>query len=240
MALISVMVISLVLTLLLVVVVTHQNHADTSSARGRNFDEALGVAEAGIQQAMAKVQAAGGSQPHLNFAGNLPQGSYQVTADKSSPTQWVLQSSGYAGGTRFGRKRVVKVTMLPPRSFRYVLYSNTYLDMKNNDTVTGDVWANNNVSVDTGTVLDGSITTAGGYVNLNGGDIVKHDVWSGGTSGSYAVQLANGAKVLGHVKASVSGTCSDAPSSNYSVPLGSGAEIDDYQRVIRAAGIKPQ
>src|SRR3990172_4859586 len=219
MALISVILVSLLLSMLLVITVSHQQHAATSSARDRNFDLALGVAEAGIQEAVAKIQASGGGLGGGDFEQDLPQGSYSVSVTRS-PGKFVLQSKGSVGN-RLGRSRVVRVTLEPPRSFRYVLFANTFLDVKNNDEAEGDIWANESVTIDENAIIDGAVTAATGWVSVAKGTEVKKDVWSGGYYPSgWAISLANGAKVGGSAKAGVSEPgCVGELSSNYQAAL---------------------
>jgi hypothetical protein len=230
MALIAVVLVSMLMMALLAVTLSHETHADSSSARGRNFDIALGVAEAGVSEGVAKIEASAGTYSG-NFSGQTPQGTYTVTVTKQ-PGRYILDARGTVGGSNLGRRRRVRVTMEPPASFSYALFSNTSIDLKNLDDVTGDVWANDSVKVDDNNDVDGSVTAARSWVELAQNSRVRKDVWSGGfnSSGHWAIKLANGAQIDGNAKASVSApndptTCGGEASSDYEIPLGPGAEI---------------
>lgn len=225
MALVVVVLVSLLMMSLFVLTLASQNHADTSATRDHHFDLALSVAEAGVQEAVAKIQASVGTFTG-EFTGQTAEGSYAVTVERN-PSQFLLTSRGSAG-SRLGRTRVVRVTMEPPLSFSHALFSNTSIDLKNLDEVTGDVWANDSVKIEANDTITGSVTAARGYVDLDSGSAVTKNVWTGGFNsvGPFAIRLANGASVGGWAKASVTApACDMQDPANYEVPLGTGPGI---------------
>ena len=66
-------------------------HTDQASARGRNWVQSLHVAESGVDQAMAKIQAAGGNYSGT-FTGSTAQGSYSVTVSRQTRNQYTIRS----------------------------------------------------------------------------------------------------------------------------------------------------
>src|ERR1041385_5593934 len=144
-------------------------HTDQASARGRNWVQALHVAESGVDQAMAKIGAASGNYSGT-FTGGTAQGTYSVTVSRQTRNQYTIRSVGSVAASKQGAAtRALQVTMAPPSVFKNALFSYTTLEVKNNDEITGDVWANQNVIVDSGTALTGSVTAATGYIEIDNG-----------------------------------------------------------------------
>ena len=52
--------------------------------------------------------------------------------------------------------REIQVTMGPQKSFRYALFSETTLDIKNNTTVVGDIFSNAKLLVENNAVICGN------------------------------------------------------------------------------------
>ncbi len=207
-------------------------HTDQASARGRNWVQALHVAESGVDQAMAKIGAAGGSYSGT-FTGSTAQGTFSVTVSRQARNQYTINSVGsVAAGKKGSATRALQVTMAPPSVFKNALFSYTTLEVKNNDAITGDVWANQNVIVDLGTTLSGGVTAATGYVEIDNGASVGGDVWSGSFNNAtgYAIYLQQNATIDGFAKGSVTNppdpiTCGGANPSNYKVRADNGATI---------------
>ena len=131
-------------------------HTDQASARGRNWVQSLHVAESGVDQAMAKIQAAGGNYSGT-FTGSTAQGSYSVTVSRQTRNQYTIRSVGSVlPGKQGAATRALQVTMAPPSVFKNALFSYTTLETKNGDVITGDVWANQNAIVEAGTSVSGS------------------------------------------------------------------------------------
>ena len=129
------------------IVMASGNHSSQSTGRGRAWIQSLHVAEAGIQEAMVRMQAAGGAP--TPFAGQTDEGSYSVSVTPLGRGRFRVEATGLvADGSTMRATRKVQVTLRPPESFRAALFSYTSIDTKNNDVVTGDVWANQNVIVD--------------------------------------------------------------------------------------------
>jgi Flp pilus assembly pilin Flp len=217
---------------LMALVMTVSTHTNTSTARGRSWVQALHVGEAGVQKAIAKLQETQGSYAGtLNGATDV--GTYSTTVTHLARNRIRIESVGHAGaGAGLGASRRVRVTMAPPGSFDYALYSQTSIQTKNNDTITGDIWANQNVIVDAGDTVDGTVYAATGYVSAQQNSHITGDVWSGGfdPATARAVFLGNNATIDGDVKASVTAptdpvTCGGENAANYKVQLDNGSHV---------------
>lgn len=202
------------MALLAALALDNGGHADRASARGRNWTEALHVAEAGVQEAIARLQAEGGATP-APFSGTVTEGSYEVTVAHLGRHRYQIDSTGASGrGPGLETRRSLRVVMAPPRSFSYALFSLTNVRTKNNDTVIGDIWANGSVIVDQNDLVDGSVTAATGSVFLDNNSTITGDVQSGGydVSTGGAIDVSTGARIDGHVKASSAvPDCADDP-----------------------------
>jgi hypothetical protein len=221
-----------VVATLSVLMLTVGVHTDQASARGRNWVQALHVAESGVDQAMAKIQAASGDYSG-NFSGSTAQGSYSVSVSRQARNQYTIHSVGSVfPGKQGAAQRTLEVTLAPPSVFKNALFSYTTLETKNNDVITGDMWANQNAIVADGTTVSGSITAATGYIEVDNGASVGGDLWSGSfnNANSYAIFVDQNANVDGSAKASVTNppdpiTCGGASNSNYKVRVNNGASI---------------
>jgi hypothetical protein len=123
--------------------------------------------------------------------------------------------------------REVQATYEPVPSFRYALFSQTALDIKNNATITGDIYSDGNVSVGQNATICGSITSSSGGVSVaNNGQILTSNasygcsgktgrVWTGGSTGIAGASnvLIEGDAIAG---APSTTTCS-ATSSSYAL-----------------------
>jgi hypothetical protein len=200
---------------LALIVLTNGEHAGRSSQRGRNWELAIQHADAGVQQAIAKLQSTGGMVPPA-FSGITAEGGYDVSVTYLGRNRYQIDSDGSAGThSSLTASRSVRVILAPPRSFRYALFSLTDIDTKNNDYVEGDVWANGSVRVDENDVITGSINAATGWVFLDNNSSVEGDVVAGGydpaTGNSIGVSTGSsiGGKATG---ASTVPDCADDPS----------------------------
>lgn len=225
-SLIIVVFVSFLLLSMVTLVLRHGESAETSSARGRNFDLSLASAEAGVDEAMARIESSDGTFTG-SLSGSTPQGTYTGTVSRVPGKSYTIEMTGSVGGDVLGRDRKLKVTLEPPLSFSFALFSDTSIELKNNDTIDGDVWANESVLVAQNDVLKGSVTSAGSWIRMEGGSRVDLDVWSGGsnTSDGTAIKLHNNAQIVGSAKASVSDPSTTCPDSSYDVDLGSGAVV---------------
>jgi type II secretory pathway pseudopilin PulG len=222
--LITVVLVSMMIGSLAALTMRSAENADRSSTRDRNHEVALGVAEAGVQQAIARIESLS-SGPYVDSfsipAATTPEGTYNVEVTRDDDG-FVIDSEGTTGGTSFGRTRHIRVTMRPPLLFPVDLtpafFSSTSLELKNNGVVhVGDVWANDALVIKLNTEVNGSITSAQGWIQLENGTSITGDAWSGGHNVEGWAIEHKGNSIGGSVKASVSAPTCEEPAADYDI-----------------------
>ncbi len=218
-------------------------HNQTSSARNRSWGQALHVAESGLHQAIASLQNTSGVVPSGTVSATTAEGTYQYRVTALPRNRYQIDAVGSVGaaGALQGTRRL-RVTMAPPVSFRYALFSLSDVTTKNNNQVCGDIYANTYVEVYNGdSVLastnascpsggiggSGSVTAATGYISMSNNSTIEGDAWSGGyDSSNYGIGMSNGASVGGNAKSSSStpGCADDAGHARYKIG-GSGTVV---------------
>jgi hypothetical protein len=142
----------------------------------------------------------------------------------------VITSTGYyPSASEAEITRTVRVTLEPAPTFRYALFSEDLLEIKNNPTVTGDVYSQVGVEIDNNTELCGSVVVANGDVTLGNNSKVMTDRPASGCSGKSglvwvggSIMMSNGAQVGGDAKASApTGTSCSSVSTSYQIAGGS-------------------
>jgi len=231
-AMIVAVVLLAVMGTLMALVMTVSQHTNFATGHGRSWVQALHVGEAGVNTAIARLQETDGTFSG-NLTGSTTDGTYAVTVTHLTRNRLRIDSTGTAGrGGGLVASRKLRVTMAPPPSFKYALFSNTTINTKNNDVIVGDMWANQNIIVEQGDTITGSATAATGYIQVNNGGHITGDAWSGGfnPSNGYAINVSTNGLVDGSVKASVTAptdpvTCGGENPSNYKVHMDNGAHI---------------
>jgi len=225
-----------IMMMLLAVALTAGNAALTQSNKGLQWSKTLVVAEAGLNDSVARLaQSKSAANPCAISTATVctsSDGEYQVSWSVNSDGGYTITSIGYyPTKTAQTFAREVQVTFEPVPSFRYAIFSQSDLEIKNNIVVVGDVYSQGSVTVGTSATVCGSVTSSGGGISLsNGAQIVKSysnvftgvscsgktgNVWSGGSSGivgAATVQIAGDAKA----SAPASATC-DGASSDYAI-----------------------
>lgn len=198
--LVTAVVLLTVIVMLSILVVMSAEHANIAATRGRNDEMALALADAGINEAIAKIDVLGFDAVG-DLSGSTDAGSYEVTITSDSPSTWTIDSIGsVAAFPGIHSDRHVRVTLEAPIVFRDAFWAVGSIDTKNNDNITGDVYsAQGNILIDVNTTVTGNVAAAIGWIKTNGP--VSGDVWSGGTDGSDAIRI--GGTVGGDVSASV-------------------------------------
>ncbi len=234
-AMVTAILVMFVVSILAVGMMYTSFHNTTSSARNRSWGQALHVAESGVNQAIAYLQNTEGIVPVGTISGVTADGTYEYRVLPLGRNRYQIDSVGTVGaaGTLQSSRRL-RVTMAPPRSFQYGMFSLSDVTTKNNNMICGDVWANANVHVFAndavrsaessecadGSAGDGSVTAATGYVELDQNSIIEGGVWSGGKNANgAAITLDNGAEIGGLAKGSSSTPgCGDDPGhSSYKI-----------------------
>lgn len=213
-------------------------HNVTSTARNRSWGQAVHVAESGVHEAIAQLQSTGGVAPAGTVTGTTSDGSYEYRVTALPRNRYRIDAIGHVGtAVSLKSSRRLRVTMAPPSSFKYALFSLSDVTTKNNNLVCGDIWANTYITVyqndsvlsadnsdcPDGAAGGGNLTAATGYISLQQNSRVDGSLWSGGNnSAGEAITLEGGASVGGFAKASSSAPgCADDPShSEYEVQNG--------------------
>lgn len=213
-------------------VMTSGNHTSAATGRGRSWVQALHVAEAGLQEAMIRMEKTNTGFSG-NFTGTTDDGTFSVTVTPQGRGRFQVDASGIVGSVSSLRaRRNVRITLAPPNQFEAALFSDTSIDTKNNDHIVGDVWANQNVVVDANDIIEGNVTAATGYVQMRSGSRVTKTVQTGGynPADTNAIFLENNARIDGSARASVTAptdptTCGGESTNNFSVRLSNGSVV---------------
>jgi hypothetical protein len=218
-AMVMTVMIIFIAAMIVAVVLQQGNNTERASGRGANWNDALQTADAGVSQAVALMQAAGGNPG--NFTGQTEDGTYSVTVTHLGRRRYEIVSTGVSGNAQgLRRERTVHVIMAPPKMFEYALFSLTDVDTKNQDIINGDVWANGSVEVEANDIVYGDVTAATGFVTMDTGALIDGDVITGGyDSAGRAMKVVtiNGSATA----ASTSPDCADDPGhGNYKITGG--------------------
>jgi Tfp pilus assembly protein PilX len=237
------LVIAMLLLAIMAVLLVVGLDAGTSSLKQSSlaveWSRALTVAEAGLNDSITRLGESRTAANPCNMSGSTVctggGGQYQVSWTQTGGKIVVTSVGYFPTKTSPTFTREVQATYEPVPSFRYALFSQTALDIKNNATITGDIYSDGDVSVGQNATICGSVLSSAGGVSLaNGGQIVKSNttvacsgktgkVWTGGPTGivgSSQVVIAGDA-VAG---APSTMTCSST-SSNYAVTIGGGGNF---------------
>jgi hypothetical protein len=191
------------------VILIQGSNTERHSGRGKNWNEALQAADAGVQAAIARLQADNGLVPALQpITGNTADGAYSVTVQRLPRGRYRIESSGTAGRVQgLKSERHIRAILAPPVSFEYALFSLKDVSTKNINYVEGDVWANGSVTVLKNDTIDGDVFAANGWLVMESGSTITGDVQTGSynPADDVAMQIGDaggGATVKGNVKAS--------------------------------------
>jgi hypothetical protein len=219
MALITVIMLSMIATLFVTTTMYVAFHDQTSSAHNRSWGQALHVAESGVHEAIAYLQNTSGVVPSTTQTGTSADGTYQYRIVAQTRNRYQIDAVGTVGSAgALQASRRLRITMAPPLSFKYALFSDSDVTTKNNNNVCGDVYARTYVQVyngdavraatssscpSGGTVGSGNVTAATGYVGMDNNSVVEGTVWSGGyDSSGYGINSSG--SIGGDAKASSS------------------------------------
>ena len=187
--------------MLAAVILYQGTSTDRHSGRGRNWNQALQTADAGVEEADLR-------------SCRRRTASFPPTSRVRTPTARTPWTVTYLGRNRY-QIEMPRGTRAPYRVSRPSGMSasswarpsrsstrcsrNSSVDTKNNDVVNGDIWANDEVTVDLNDIVNGSVTSATKYVTMKNGSEITGDVHTGGyDSAGYALK---GTIVGGNVKA---------------------------------------
>jgi hypothetical protein len=234
------LVIAILLLSIMMVLLAVALQAGTSSLQQSSlsleWSKTLTVAEAGLDDSITRLgenrnvaNPCGISTSTICSAGG---GQYQVSWTQSGGTITVTSIGYYPTKTAPKYVREVEATYEPVPAFKYALFSQTALDIKNDATITGDVYSDGNVSVGPRAVICGSVLSSAGSVTIaNYGQIQQSNdtlgcsgksgrVWTGGAGGIVGAQQV---VIEGDAIAGAPSTTSCSPtSSSYAITISGG------------------
>jgi hypothetical protein len=235
-ALITAMLVAFVATMFVTTMMYVAFHDQTGSAHNRSWGQALHVAESGVHEAIAYLQNSNGVVPSTTQTGTTNEGSYQYRIVAQARNRYQIDAVGTVGTAgSLKASRRLRVTMAPPVSFKYALFSLSDVTTKNNNMVCGDVYAgtyvvvyqNDSVLAATnpscpagGTIGNGNVTAATSYISMDNNSTIEGQAWSGGNNaGGYGIAMSNGASIGGDAKASdaTPGCSDDAAHAQYKI-----------------------
>ena len=189
-------------------------HLLQATTRDRRWNNALQVAEAGIERTVVELirdPSAGGMS-----VTTVPYGQFESTVVTPAVGYRTITSTGYVpskGATNAVARRIT-VRYGPAPVFQYALFSASTMELKNvnNNCVRGDAFANESIAVSNNACIEGSILSATGAVAFENNADVKRkadgtggDVHSGGlgTTGSadWGIATTNGVRIQGSAHA---------------------------------------
>lgn len=202
-------------------------HMNDSTFRDRRWNLALQVAESGVERAVAELR------KDVMYTGSggvvaIPGGEFRTTVTVPDTGYRLIDSIGYVPSQAHPNalRRRVQVLYGPGVAFKYALFSESSLTVKNNaNPLQGDVWANKDITIDSNTIIKGNVTSAEGWVSVGkSAKIVKDAEGKGGTvasggssSGNWGIFLDGGGslsnKAVVEVAARARRDCTSAPAS---------------------------
>lgn len=200
-AAISVSSVLMVLTLSMLATGVHLTQA---TAKDTKWNEALAVAEAGVDRAVHELT---NNPAYTGGTLSVPGGEVDVTVTGETLGNISIEAIGYVPSrtAQDAQTRRLFVSYGPEDIFKYALFSTTGLFVKNNSVTYGDLFANNSVILEQNSTVYGSVTAATGTVELqNNAKVRKQDgkggnVYTGGfnTTGLWSILMNNGAVIEG-------------------------------------------
>jgi len=225
-----------IMAILLVVGLDAGTASLKQSSMAIEWSKALTVAEAGLSDSITRLGQSRSAANPCNMSGSTVcsggGGQYQVSWTQSG-SKIIVTSVGYfPTKTSPVFTREVQATYEPVPTFKYALFSQTALDIKNGATITGDIYSDGDVTVGQNATICGSVLSSAGGVSLaNGGQVLKTNsalgcsgksgkVWTGGPVGIVGSQqvVIEGDVVAG---APSTTTCSST-ASTYAVTISGG------------------
>jgi len=205
-ALVTAVFILAIMSMLLIVVLEAGNNAFSVAERNSRFTRTLGVAEAGLDAAVTQLgesRLSASLSPCRIGTGTVcaaAGGEYQVSWSTDLEGTVTISSVGYypsKAGAQITRE--IRAVYKPIPSFIYAIFSATSINIKNGQVIFGDIFANQGITIGTGAVICGSVTTSGGSVITQAGASIVKSYTDGSRtcSGKTGNVWANGAIDLG-------------------------------------------
>jgi hypothetical protein len=222
-----------VMMMLLVVGLQAGNSALNQAQRGIEWTRTLTVAESGVNDAMVRLSGDRSATSPCPTSGSTvcdaEGGEYQVDW-LGSGSSVVITSTGYYPTLDTAEiSRTVRVTLEPAPTFRYALFSEDFMEIKNNPVVTGDIYSQVGVDIGNNTTVCGSVVVANGTVTMGSNARVAKELALTGCSGKNglvwvggSIAGSNGVVIEGDAKASApTGASCSSSSTSYGITGGS-------------------
>ncbi len=222
-----------VMMLLLAVGLSAGNSALNNAQRGIEWTRTLTVAESGINDSLVRLSADRSATSPCPALGSTAcpteGGEYQIDW-AGTGDEVVITSTGYYPSLATAElSRTVRVTLEPAPTFRYALFSEDFLEVKNNPVVTGDIYSQVGVDIGNNTTVCGSVVVANGDVTMESNSRVAQNLAATGCSGKSGMVWvggsiigSNGVVIEGDAKASApTGTSCSLASTSYQITQGS-------------------
>jgi hypothetical protein len=184
-ALITAVTITMILSLLLTLIVAQALHSNLASSQGVRRNQALATAEAGVNWAIAALQAdrtaalvtdkavpvAGATQsgPALDQVGD---GTAWVTVTAGTPTSpgrpgyYTIASTGQIGTS--GSTRTIRVVLGPAPSFTAALHATASLTVQQNACIIGTIYSQGDIFFKGNATIAGTSTVRGSLISAQG------------------------------------------------------------------------
>lgn len=225
-AMITALVVSSVMMLFTIGMLATGLHLTDASVRDRRWNTALQVAEAGLDRAVYEIGKDATYTGTATTVLDVPGGQVQLLVNHPSDGEIVVYSTAFvpSRAATNALNRRIRVSFAPQDVFKYALFSETGLFVKNNGEIVGDVFANEGVEIENNAVVDGSVVSATEGVNIGSNaqvrvpaDGIGGNVYSGGPAG---ITMANNSIVEGSAFAQAT-SCSGSPGSGaYGISAG--------------------
>ena len=135
----------------------------------------------------------------------------------------MITSTGYYPSLATAElSRTVRVTLEPAPTFRYALFSEDFLEVKNNPVVTGDIYSQVGVDIGNNTTVCGSVVVANGDVTMANNSRVAQNLAATGCSGKSGMVWVGGS-IIGSNGVVIEG---DAKAS---APTGTSCSLAEHQ-----------
>jgi hypothetical protein len=228
------LVVAVILISVMMVLMAVSLTAATSSLRNSQnsvrFARTLAVAEAGVNDAITRLgedrtgtsPCSRGSATTCTASGGV----YQVSWTQSSGNIVVTADGYYPSLASPAFHREIQVTFEPVPTFRYALYSQDSLSVKNTAVVVGDLYSSASITVDNNTIICGNVEAAGGDINLGSGTQVLKSYIAANCSGKSGLVWANGSIIDGSGVVIAGNAKASAPSGANCVPSANNNYID--------------
>jgi hypothetical protein len=226
---IAVLLIAIMMVLMVVSLEAGQS-ALRRSQEGVRWTKTLAIAEAGVNAAITTLgqdrRASSSCPVGAQTVCRVDAGEYQVSWRGQADGSIVVTSRGYYPSLTAARyTREVRVVLEPVPVFRYALFSQDALTVKNNGVIVGDVYSALSVTLDQNQQVCGSVIAAGGGITIGANSRIRKAESTSGCSGKSGAVWANGSITLGNGVIVEGDATASAPSGTTCSPTSTSYQI---------------